>query len=195
MSDLSHGAVAIVGGDVYQNSSASGTVAFEHDFVNPAAFEFTGAAHDGALNVVGGHTDGFGRGNGGTQSRVSVGIATTPGSDLDFFDEARESLAALGIEGRFFVLDCGPLTVSGHAKTSKFLITEDSKAGASQSSARRPADELQIGHLLHGVARSFAAQTAFFDAAVGHVIGTIGGHVVDHHTAELKLSSDAKSLL
>ena len=60
VADFADRAVAVIGRDLDQHRGAAGTVAFERDFVDLAAFEFAGAAHDGALDVVGGHADGFG---------------------------------------------------------------------------------------------------------------------------------------
>ena len=60
VADLADGAIAIVGGHQHQHRGAARSVAFEHDFVDLAAFQFAGAAHDGVLDVVGGHADGLG---------------------------------------------------------------------------------------------------------------------------------------
>ena len=57
--DFADGAVAIVGGHHHQHGGAAGSITFERDFIDLAAFQFAGAAHDGALDVVGGHAGGF----------------------------------------------------------------------------------------------------------------------------------------
>src|SRR4051794_23875471 len=44
-----------------------------------------------------------------------------------------------------------------------------------------------LGHVLHGVAKTFAAEAGVLDAAVGHVVDPIGRDVVDHHPADLEL--------
>ena len=51
----------------------------------------------------------------GAQPGIAVGVA--PASlrgDGDFFDQAGEDLAALGVESALFVLDCGPFGMAGH---------------------------------------------------------------------------------
>ena len=93
MADFADRAVAVIGGDVDQDGGAAGPVAFEHDFVDLAAFQFAGAAHDGLLDVVGGHADGFGGQDGGAQARIPVRIAAAAGGDGDFLDDARERLS------------------------------------------------------------------------------------------------------
>src|SRR5262249_17459206 len=119
MADLADSSIAIISGDGDQNCRAAGAVAFEHDFIDLPAFELAGAAHDGALDVVGGHADRLGRCDRGTKPGVGVGIAAVPGGDGDFFDQAGESLPAFGIEGGFFVLDCRPFGMTGHTRTSE----------------------------------------------------------------------------
>ncbi len=108
VADIADGAVAVVGGDVDQDGGAARPVAFEHDFVDLAAFQFAGAAHDGLLDVVGRHTDGFGGQDGGAQTGVPVGIAAAARGDHDFLDNARERFSALGVKSRLFVLNGGP---------------------------------------------------------------------------------------
>ena len=75
-----------------QHGRAAGSVAFEHDFVDLAAFELAGAAHDGLLDVVGGHTDGLGRHDRRAQARIRIRIAAVARGDHDFLDDAREQL-------------------------------------------------------------------------------------------------------
>ena len=96
VTEFADGAVAVVGRDFHQNSRAAGTVAFEHDLFDLSAFQFTGAAHDSALDVVGRHTDRLGGGDGGTKARVAIGIAAAAGGNHDLLDDARKDLAALG---------------------------------------------------------------------------------------------------
>ncbi len=108
VADLAHGAIAIVGGDHHQNRGAAGAVAFEHHLVDLAAFQFAGAAHDGLLDVVGRHAGSLGGRNRRAQAGIHIGIATGAGGDHDFFNDARETLSALGVESGFLVLDCRP---------------------------------------------------------------------------------------
>ena len=108
MADLADGAVAVVGGHVDQHGGAARAVAFEHDFLDLPAFQFAGAAHDGLLDVVGRHADGFGGEDGGAQARIGVRIAAAAGGDRDFLDDARKTLSALGVQGRLLVLNGGP---------------------------------------------------------------------------------------
>ena len=109
MANLADGAIAIIGGDVDQHGRAARTVAFEHDLVDLAAFQFAGAAHDGFLDVVGGHADAFGRQDRRAQARIGVRIAAIARGDRNFLDDARETFSALGVESGLFVLDGRPL--------------------------------------------------------------------------------------
>ena len=108
VADVADGSVAVVGGHIHQNGRAARTVALEHDFLDHAAFQFARATHDGFLDVVGGHGDRFGGKDGGTQTRVAIRIAAITRGDGDFFDNARETLAALGVRGRLFMLNGCP---------------------------------------------------------------------------------------
>ena len=114
MADIADGAVAVVSRDRNQHRRAARTVAFEHDFVDLAAFQFAGAAHDGALDVVGRHADSLGGKDGRAQTRIRVGIAAAPGGDHDFFNDAGEDFPALGVEGALLVLDGRPFGMTGH---------------------------------------------------------------------------------
>ena len=76
-----------------------------HFFVAHAGL-FARAAADGALDVFGGHVRGLGVGDDGAQARIHVGIAAAGARrDRQFLDEAREDLAALGVERALLVLD------------------------------------------------------------------------------------------
>ena len=108
MADVADGAIAVVRGHVHQDGSAARPVTLEHDLLDHAAFQFARAPHDGFLDVVGGHGNSLGGEDGGTQTRVAVRIAAIAGGDGDFFDDARETLAALGVRGRLFVLNGCP---------------------------------------------------------------------------------------
>jgi hypothetical protein len=109
VADFADRAVAVVGGDVDHDGDAAGSVTFENHFFDLPAFEFSGAALDGALDVVGGHADCLGRQDGGSQARVGVGIAATAGSNHDLLDDAGEHLAPLGVESGLLMFDGRPL--------------------------------------------------------------------------------------
>ena len=110
MTDLADGAIFVVGEDFDDEGDAAGAVALVGDLFVADAFEFAGAALDGAFDVVGGHVLRFGCGDGATEARVAVGIAATAGlgGDGDFLDEAGEDLAAFGVKRALLVLDCRP---------------------------------------------------------------------------------------
>jgi len=112
VADLADGAVAVIGGNLHDDRGATGAVALEGDFVDLAAFQLTGAAHDGAFDVVGRHRDRLGGGNGGAESGVAVGVAAAAGGDGDLLDETGEGFTALGVEGGLLMLDCRPFRVS-----------------------------------------------------------------------------------
>ena len=96
-----------------QHGRAARTVAFEHDFVDLAAFQFAGAAHDGALDVVGGHADGFGGGDGGAQARDSYpGSPPLRAAIMISLIRRVKRFPALGVEGGLFVLDRRPFGMS-----------------------------------------------------------------------------------
>src|ERR1700761_1258093 len=78
---FAHGAVAVVGGDIDQHGCAARAVAFKENFVDLAAFELAGAAHNGALDVVGGHALGFGGNDCGAEAGVHIGIAAVAGGN------------------------------------------------------------------------------------------------------------------
>src|SRR5690348_10865272 len=99
MPDFADGPVAVVGRDVDQDGGASGSVAFEHDLVDLSAFELARAAHDGLLDVVGRHADGFRGRDRGTETRVAVGVAAVAGGNGYLFNAAGENLPALRVEG------------------------------------------------------------------------------------------------
>jgi hypothetical protein len=110
-----HGAIAIVGHTLDEKERAAGTGAFvKHLFIR-GAFDFPGAALDGAVDRVIGHRLPFGIGHGLTQARVAPQIAAAhAGGHGELFDEFREELAAFGVEGSFFVLDRGPFRMAAH---------------------------------------------------------------------------------
>jgi hypothetical protein len=108
VADVADRAVAVVGCHVDQNGRAARAITLEHDLFDHAAFEFARAAHDGFLDVVGGHGNSLGGKDGGTQARVAIRVAAVARGDGDFLDNTRETLAAFGVRGRLFVLNGCP---------------------------------------------------------------------------------------
>ena len=120
MTHFTHRTVAIIGSRVHQHRRAAGTIAFVHNFVNLSALQFTRAPHDGALDVIGRHTDGLRFGDGGAQAGVAVCIAPTARGNHDFFDDLGELLPALGVGSGFLVLNRRPFGVAGHLQPRCF---------------------------------------------------------------------------
>ncbi len=113
MPDFADGSIAIVGGHQHQHRGAARPVALKRHFVDLAAFQFTGAAHDGALDVVGGHAGRLGVGDGLAQTRVRVRVAAAgAGGNHDLFDNAGKRFPALGVGGGLFVFDGRPFGMS-----------------------------------------------------------------------------------
>jgi hypothetical protein len=91
---------------------ATGPVAFEHHLIDLAALQFAGAAHDGFFDVIGGHAGAFGCQDRRTQAGIGVRVAAVARGDHDFFDDARETFSALGVQGGFFMLDGRPFRMA-----------------------------------------------------------------------------------
>ena len=108
MADIADGTVAVVGGDLDDDRGAAGSVPFVGDFLHLFAAEFAAATHNGALDIFRRHGNRFGGDDGGAEAGVGVGVAAVASGDDDFFDEAREDFAALGVEGSLLMLDCCP---------------------------------------------------------------------------------------
>ena len=108
VADLAYRAVAVVGQYIHNDGHAAGAVALEGDLLVVDAFQFAGAALDGALDVVLRHIFGLGRQNRGAQPGIGVRVAAALGGNRDFLEQAGEYLAALGIQRALLVLDCGP---------------------------------------------------------------------------------------
>ena len=70
MADFADRAVAIVGRYLDQDGDAARAVAFKRDLFVSDAGQLAGAALDGALDVVGRHVLGLGRGHRGAQARI-----------------------------------------------------------------------------------------------------------------------------
>ena len=110
MAQFANRAVLVVREDVNDHRGAAGPVTLIlRLFVRHARF-FAGSAADRTLDVVRGHVARLGLGNDRAQTRVHVGItAAIAGCNRQFFDDAGEDLAALGVSGAFLMLDRVPL--------------------------------------------------------------------------------------
>ena len=110
------GAVAVIRQTLHQEGDAVGAVALVHDgLVVGATGLGTGATLDGAVDVVGGDGVLLRLLDGVVQGRVASGVAAARAScNLNVLDEAREELAALGVNGGLLVLSGRPLRVSRH---------------------------------------------------------------------------------
>ena len=110
------GAVAVVRETLHQEGDAARAVALVHDgLVVGATGLGTGATLDGAVDVVGGDGVLLRLLDGVVQRRVTSGVAAARASrNLNVLDEAREELAALGVNGGLLVLSGRPLRVSRH---------------------------------------------------------------------------------
>src|SRR5579863_2044508 len=75
MADLTDRPIAIVCGDVHDESNAAGAVALEADLFIHGAGQFARAALDGAFDVVRRHVFRFGGENRRTKTRIAVGVA------------------------------------------------------------------------------------------------------------------------
>ena len=94
--DLTHGAIPVVRNDIDDDCNSARTVSLVRDLVELSAVELAGALHDGPLDIVGRHVEGFRVGDGFAQARVAIGIASAEaGGDGDFLDELCEGAAPL----------------------------------------------------------------------------------------------------
>ena len=110
LADLAGGAVAVVGQDFAEDGHAAGTVALVDDFFEVAAFELAGAALDGPLDVVLGHTDGLGVVDGVAEAQVGVRVAAAVlGRDDDRLGQPAPELAALGVNQGLLVFNARPM--------------------------------------------------------------------------------------
>ena len=115
VADLADGAVAVVGDRLDDHRGAAGAVALVGDFLVADARFLTRAATDRSRDVVVGHVRRLGIGDDGAEPRVHPGVAAADaGGDGQFLDDAREDLAALGVEGALLVLDGVPLGMARH---------------------------------------------------------------------------------
>ncbi len=118
MSDLSHGAIAIIGHRFNQQRDAARAITFVSNlFVIDVTFR-AGAAAYGAIDRVVRHVPGLGVGNRFAQPRIGVRItAAATRCDRQFFNEFGEELAAFGIRRALLVLNRMPLRMSRHVKS------------------------------------------------------------------------------
>src|SRR5215472_12540166 len=118
VANLADGAVAVIGGDFYQDRNASWAIALKCDFFVGNARQLARTALDGALDVISRHVFGLRCSYCGTQARVFVRIAAALRRHGDFFDHSGENLAPLGVERALLMLNCRPFGMAGHGKTS-----------------------------------------------------------------------------
>jgi hypothetical protein len=84
-----------------------------------AALELAGALLDGALDVVVGHVDGFGRVDRRPQPGVTAGVAAAAlGGHGDLADDFGPGGGAAGVGDGLLALDLLPLAVAGHGPGS-----------------------------------------------------------------------------
>ena len=116
VTQLGDSPVTVVGDAFDHHGHAVGRIAFIEDLLEGCSvLVFTGAAADGALDVVLGHVLGAGLVHGQAQPEVAVGIsAAVPGGHDELAREPGEDGAALGIRGALLALDGGPLGMTGH---------------------------------------------------------------------------------
>ena len=101
--------VFVVGQCFYKDGHSSGSVAFVRELLVAHSFQLSCPLQYGSLDVVGGHIDGFGIGDGLPQTWIGVRISSSHlGGHRQFTDEFGENLAAFRVGCRFFMLDGSP---------------------------------------------------------------------------------------
>ena len=114
--NVSGRAVAVVGEGIHQHCHATGGIALIADCfqligpISPLARAFG----NGAFDVGGGHSGGFGFGDGSPQLKIAGWIAPGASRHRDLATNAGEHSPALGIDHRFGAFDLGPFAVAGH---------------------------------------------------------------------------------
>src|SRR5687767_9518219 len=103
MTDLADGAIFVVGGDLDDNGRSTGSISFVMEFFYMAALEFASAAHNGALDVIGGHAHCLGGGDSRSKACIGIDVAAAARGDHDFLNQAGEHLPAFGVEGSLFM--------------------------------------------------------------------------------------------
>jgi len=115
VTDITGGAVTVIGESFYDDGNAAGAVAFVHDFFVVVFVGITGSFFDDALDVLVGDVAGLGFGNEVSQLAVGIGIGAA------FFNSNGNLTANLGKDfrflavGLFFLLfNVVPFGMSGH---------------------------------------------------------------------------------
>src|SRR5581483_96234 len=111
MTQIGHGAIAIIGDAGNENRRTMRTVAFEHEFFKGSTIlVFAGAAFDGAFDIIFWHVLGARFVHGETQAKIGFRIAAAvAGGHHDFARETRKDRAAFGVCRALFAFDGGPL--------------------------------------------------------------------------------------
>ena len=118
MPNLTDGAIAIVGQYFQEQRNAAGTVPLIDDLVVVHRGVSVRATAYRPFDVVGRHVRRLGIGDHGAKPWMHIRVAATrTGGDREFFDDAREQLAALGVSGALLVLDRMPLGMARHGET------------------------------------------------------------------------------
>src|SRR5262249_31784661 len=123
--NLGDRAVAVVGHSLDEIERARRAGALVENLFVSGSFDLPGTSLDGAGDRVVGHRLPFGVGDRLTKAGVTARVASAHAcGDRQLLDELGEELAALGVEGPFFVLDCGPLRMAAHARKTSIGKTE-----------------------------------------------------------------------
>src|SRR5260221_6843305 len=81
----------------------------------------------------------------------------------------------------------GPCAEAAHDSVLGVLLSQ-------RMEVRVEDGELELRHLLHGVAQALAPRATLLHAAIGHVVGTVGRDVVDDDAADLELLAGVECL-
>ena len=105
MTHVGHGAGFVVRHAIDHHRRAADAIAFIANFFVVHALQFTGTAFDGALNRVLRHIVFIGFVHGQTQAWIGADVAAAQArGNGDFFNQARENFAALGVLAAFLCL-------------------------------------------------------------------------------------------
>src|SRR5712692_10028308 len=137
MAHLTRSAVAIIGGAFDKYRDPARAITFITDFFVMRALELTGAALNGAFDIILGHILAQRLVDDGAQPRVMPGIpAPGAGGDGNLADNFGENFTALGVLRPFVAADIGPFTVAGHNESSSYnyvkIVRRSVTSGASQ---------------------------------------------------------------
>ena len=129
MAHFGEGSVAVVGEAFHDDGGAGGAVSLVSDFLVVGAFQLSGAALGGALQVVAGHIGLAGAVQRQAQAGVRVRVAAADlGGDRHLADEARKNLALLGVHSLLAVADVRPFAVAGHGIRGFLSFRDSGKA-------------------------------------------------------------------